>query len=344
MASLPELELNYTKFLDKTTILYGETNTGKSTIIVDILYQLRSHVDQIMVISPSDRSNHTYDRGIVPLPCIHYTITPKLLEDIWERQSALTAIHAKANKPEIIKSLFKKIPNNGGTRDILARLHHKRKMISRELSDRGAGSKIAEINKNYNAMVMLLYKQSINKHKSRLDIGDDKLSPDETFTLKFLNLNPRLVLIFDDCTDMIRRYSKHPIIQRLFYQGRHAQITALIACHTDKALDAELRKNAFVSIFTEECSAHAYFTRPSNDLDKDAKIRAASACKCSFTPLAEYQKLAWIREEKKFYRYTASKRDGFKFGCRIIWEYCKSIQARAGTLDPTNKFIHDFAQ
>ena len=131
-------------------------------------------------------------------------------------------------------------------------------------------------------------------------------------------------------------------MQKLFYQGRWAFITALIACHTDKALDAELKKNAFVSIYTEETCAHAYFERKSSDLDRDAKARAAAACKAAFSPILPYQKLAWIRDEKKFYKLTATPRENFRFGSPIIWEYCKQIQAEAGTISANNKFLQDF--
>jgi hypothetical protein len=168
------------------------------------------------------------------------------------------------------------------------------------------------------------------------------LNADEQFTLKFINFNPRLVLIFDDCTDLLKKAKSNSVIQKLFYQGRWSYITVIFACHTDKALDPELKKNAFVSIFTEASCAHAYFERKSNDLDRDAKDRARLAVKAAFTPMAKYQKLVYLRSEKKFYRYTATLRKPFRFGSPYIWKYCEQVEAAAGSLSAGNKFINDF--
>lgn len=345
MASLQEFDFSYKRFLDRTTILFGESGTGKSFVMVDVLFQLRPYVDQIIVISPTDRQNHTYDKGIVPLPCIHYNLTSKLLDDIWERQNALAAVYTKANNADILKQLFDRIPNNSRENDIINSVNRKRKEYAAEVSaesvdESTAKAKIADMEKECKKLIILIYKDCIDRHKDKL--AKLALNRDEQFSLKYLNLNPRLVVIFDDCTDLLNKFKKHPVMQKLFYQGRWAFITALIACHTDKALDPELKKNAFVSIFTGEKSAIAYFERKSNDFDKEEKIRATSARKGAFTPLAKHQKLVWVREEGKFYRFTATAHDNFKFGSSVIWEYCKQIQIEAGTINTDNKFINDF--
>jgi hypothetical protein len=169
-----------------------------------------------------------------------------------------------------------------------------------------------------------------------------KLTKDEAYTLKYFDLNPRLALIFDDCTDLISKFKKHPVIQKLFFQGRWAFITCLIACHTDVALEPGLKKNAFVTIFTEETSAHAYFERKTNDLTKEQKQRAANACKISFTSLSRFQKLAWLRDEGCFYIFTSRIHSNFAFGNQHFWEFCNKIKAEAGAIPINNKFIGDF--
>lgn len=344
MSSIQELDFSYKRFIDRTTLLFGESGTGKSFIIDDILFQLMPHVDQIIVVSPTDRQNNTYGKGTVPLPCIHYTITAKLLDDIWERQNALAAVYTRANKPETLRSLFNRIADNvskASINTINEKLRkYKEEVIAGSAEEGTAKTKMTEMESDCKRLIILIFRRAINQNREKLSCMS--LSADEQFSLKFLNLNPRLVLIFDDCTDLLKKFKSHAVMQKLFYQGRWAFITALIACHTDKALDPELKKNAFVSIFTEETCAHAYFERKSNDLDKEAKSRAYAACKVVFTPLAKFQKLVWVRDEKKFYRFTASSHPSFQFGSPYIWEYCKHIQAEAGAMNSDNKFIMEF--
>jgi hypothetical protein len=343
---LPELEMSYTKFLDKTTVLYGESRTGKSTVIVDVLFQLQPYVDQIIVFSPMDRQNHTYDGGIVPPPCIHYSISAQLLDDIWERQSALANVYTRANDPDTLEKLFKRIPPQKSAKaldqleQIRRRMHSYEAELSESESAEVVRNKVEEMRLQCEKLRILVYKTYINQFKTYLN--ELRPTKKEKFCIQYLNLNPRMVIIFDDCTDMMKKFKTHRVMQKLFYQGRWAFITALIACHTDKALDPELKKNTFVTVFTEETCALGYFNRASNDLDKDAKRRAKDACKFAFTPMAKYQKLVWIRDEKKFFTLTAKKHDNFRFGCDALWDYCNIIKADSGGSLSDNKFIRDF--
>jgi hypothetical protein len=341
--SVQELEINYNQFLDKTTLLFGESGTGKSFVMVDILYQLQPHVEQIIVISPTDRNNHTYDGGLVPLPCIHYEITKQLLINIWERQTALAAVYSRANKLETLRQLYAMIPNDSSA-GIIESIHKKLRDFKNEITQTDpstAGSKIADMENECRRLVTMIWKDAINKHRGRLQRL--ALTEDQKYSLNYLNLNPRLVLIFDDCTEQLKKFKTDPVIQKLFYQGRHVYITALIACHTDKALDPELKKNAYVSFFTEETCARCYFMKDSTSLDKEGKKRADDALKTAFTPLAKHQKLVWIRNDKNFYKYTASAHSGFRFGSQYIWDFCNRIKVDGSTMAPGNKFMGEFS-
>jgi hypothetical protein len=344
MASTPldVLELNYRDFLDGCTLLFGETKTGKSFIMVDILYHLQPHIDQIIVISPMDRQNHTYDRGLVPLPCIHYTITATLLENIWERQLMLASVYTRSNQPGLLRKLFNRIKGNHEERRAIDIINKKLRETLGEMGDREGVNKekIADMEKECQQLIVAIFKSSINRNREYLRTQD--LSTAEEFSLAYMNVNPRLVIVFDDCTEQLKKMCKHPVVKNLFYQGRWNYITALIACHTDKALDPELKKSAFVSIFTDSSCAHAYFVRGSNDLEKSAIARAKEACSVAFTSALKHQKLVWIREEKTFYRYTASSHPTFKFSCKYIWDFCAKIQSHAGAISSTNRFICDF--
>jgi len=344
MTTLPDFELNYTRLIDKSIILYGASGTGKSTIIVDMLHQLQNQVEQIIVVSPTDTQNHTYDAGIVPLPCIHYTVTLPLLQSIWDRQVAMGKVYTKANQIGILRALFNKIPNKAYAEDIINQINKKHNEYSRELSlDGGDGvsTKLEKMKEECQKLTVLIYKHYISQHKDTL--GRMKLTNDEAYSLKYINFNYRLILILDDCTHLIKKFKSSEIMQQLFYQGRHSGITLIFACHTDKALDAELKKNAAMSIFTDDRSARAYFSRGSSDFDKAYIREADAAIKAAFTPLAKHQKLLLTRDDNnKLYKYTASPRKGFKFGSEYIWKYCDNIKAESGDVSQGNRFMRYF--
>jgi hypothetical protein len=348
MAAVPDLIITHEKIIDKSSIVYGESGTGKSWIIVDMLHALRPYIDQIIVFAPTDRQNHTYDKGIVPLPCIHYTITPKLLTDIWSRQEALVAVYTQSNNLTTLKSLYGKIMSarRSATDSVIAEVNVKFKTFERELAEKGLDddaykNKLGEMREDCDKLLLEIYKTSISKETqnlSRLNLTDR-----EQYTLKYHGLNPRLVIVFDDCTDLIKKYKSHDVMQKIFYQGRHSKITAILAVHTDKALDSELKKNAAISIFTALPCASAYITRPSTSMDKESQLRALSACKIAFgDPTRPHQKLAFVRHEKKFYKFTAQKRENFSFCSAIVKSFCKIIAVENGKVSADNQFIAEF--
>ena len=51
--------------IGKNTILYGESGTGKSTIIIDILYHLKDIIPSCIIISPTESANGTFT-DIIP--------------------------------------------------------------------------------------------------------------------------------------------------------------------------------------------------------------------------------------------------------------------------------------
>lgn len=348
--TLPELEPNHKMFLDRTTVIYGETGTGKSFVVIDILYQLRNYVDQIIVFSPTNRQNRTYS-GVVPQAMIHYTITKEILDSLWERQEGLSDVYMRANDPDVLLSLFNRIRNwTGDAQAIIADIDAKLQQREEEVKDTAgddpgavalAGSKIEDMRQQYNEMLTLIYKRWITKNYDKFTHMN--LSSAEEYSLRLLNLNPCIVVVFDDCTDLLKKFKNHPVIQKIFNQCRHVRVTAIIACHTDKALEPEHKKSAFVSIFTEDLCARAYFTRDSCSMSKEGKQRANDAIKTTFTPAAKHQKLAWIRQDRRFYTFTAAAHGGFTFGSSVFWEYCRTaeIDPRAGL--NTNRFAREFA-
>jgi len=57
--------IDYNLLIGKSSILYGESGSGKSVIIKSILYNLKDKVPACIIISPTEKFNKTYD-GILP--------------------------------------------------------------------------------------------------------------------------------------------------------------------------------------------------------------------------------------------------------------------------------------
>lgn len=338
---LPDFKFDVKYFLEKNTLLLGETGTGKTTIIFDILHTISPYVDQILVFAPTDPVNKSYSSGTVPLPLIHYNITQKILDDIWQRQEAQAFMYEVANNPEIINALFARCEVRPQVEQLIKdsqrafeiRRHECQKMYNPTM----AAEKIKADAEKVNKFTLDARKIAIRRCSKQLLARSD-LTKDERLAVTYIDLNPNMVIIFDDCTDQLKKFKTHPVIQKMFYQGRHSHITGIVACHTDKTLDPELKKNAHVTMFTGAGCAQAYFKRDSTALEKDQKMVSADAVRGAFTPAAPHQKLAWVRNEAMYYRVTARVHPGFRFGSKHLWEYCNQIRVQGATISPNNRF------
>lgn len=346
-SEFPDFDWTVRHYLDRTTVAYGESGTGKSTIIVNLLKTLQPHAQQIIVFSPTDPQNKTYSCGIVPLPLIHYELTLEKLETIWDRQSAMAAVYARANNFETIERVYNKSPTSRVT-DFIARANAKKsealELVRSQYMDEGTISKKSEeIEKRFREMLTIVYKKAI--YESRSVLKGLNLTEDERFTVDYVTFNPRIIVIFDDCTPMLqdKKIKRSEVFKKMFYQNRWVFMSIIIAAHNDKSLEPDIRKNCYLNIFTSKQCAIPFFEGKTNSFDRDTIAKAREAIKCIDEPQRGHRRLAYVREENKFYILTAKKFPPFQFCPGIINEYCNRIKS-SGTLsiDKSNQFYSHF--
>lgn len=339
---IEELKMTYKLLLDKSTMLFGESKSGKSTIIRHMMSLLNPHIEQVIVISSSDDTNKTYGGVTVPRPCVHKVITDKLLNDVWQRQQALSNIYKRASDLTVLKRMFNEIATPTA-RHFISLVHDYRAKCERELREESTGdvsAKLEEINADVDELVIKTYKHFIGQNVAHFN-QKKNLSKNEKLTIQYLNLNPRLLWIFDDCTSQLERFKKHPVIHELFWQGRWSFITVIIATHTDKSFPPEIKSGTFLKIFAQETIARAYYLRESTAIDRAKRNEVIGYIDETFTPAKKFQKLAYNRETSKFYKYTADIVPEFRFGSPIIWQFCDLIASESDAMQ-NNKFMSKF--
>lgn len=342
--SLPEFRLTVDHILDRTTVLFGETGKGKSTIIVDMLYALKPYVNQIVVISPTDKVSKTYGpSGLVPTPFIHYSLNVDFIRELWTRQEALAEVFDKAgNNIELLEVLLDLCPKKETIKSKIAEIREsfdkcvKGIRQSSNNSDAVISLEVDLLKQKVDRTIKAVYRKFIGENRKYLEAKD--LTDAEKYALKFLDLNPRMVIIFDDCTDQLAKLKKSDVIERMFYQGRHAKLTILMAAHTDSAFAPAIKKNVNMSVFCAQECANAYFVRPSASFSKETQQKSKRAVNEAFTLTSKYQKLVLIRDNGEFYKYTAKLHDPFSFCEGILKDFCERIAPEEGALNPHNKY------
>lgn len=338
---LHEFNLSPAKLLDKTIVIYGKSNSGKTVLVKNMLKMLKDYIPVPLIISPTEPSNRAYE-NFVDKTLIHYDLNVEkgeenLLEKVWEWQSMRACIYNKVNRMEIIRSLYNRVRSDEVDKVIRKIEEKKRSAIVTT-----AFAKHDEVARTYDELITKFLQKHIHHKQHILESYRNTLNEDELYSLTYINMNPRIILIFDDCAAELRQYFNKPIFRKIFYQSRHSYITSIFCNQDDTDLPANLRKNVAVNIFTQPAIAKANFERGSNKYSKDIIIRANNIYQEIFVG---YRKMVYIDNDASrnfFYHITAKIVEPFKFGSGALKQVCTAVTAKEGTIDKQNKYYGMF--
>jgi hypothetical protein len=341
---------NHKYFLNHTSIIYGRTESGKSTIIEEIMYLCKNFIPTVFVIAPTNSSNNAYTNKIPP-QFILKNLDVEWLDNFLIRQKNSAGAYITANKLEILKMLFNRISDvtsenletsiNKKAQNSIIFIEESNMDFSNKKSQK---SQIIEERDN---MIRKLYKTTIRYNKVQLE-NNKNLSKDEKAALSFLDFNPNIMLILDDCASTFKKlYKKSTAIKEIFYEGRHYFITTIISAQDDKEIDSELRKNTTVSFFTTSQASTSNFERSSNGYAKHEKQTSKFCTDAVFKQddnIKHYRKLVYLQGDSDPFRYTiADLYDDFRMGSIPMWEYADKIKSKYSMSNKNNVLIDKYS-
>lgn len=347
---LKYFEKSYKYFLGKTTIIYGRTNSGKTTIIDEIMFLLKPYIPLIFVIAPTNASNNAYTDKIPP-QFIFKELNVDWLDKLLTRQKNSSGAYINANKISTLKELFDMVSDTS-SQNISASIIKKAEnaIIYLDECDMNFSSKKmqkSQILKERDLLLKKIYKTTIRYNKVVLE-NDKSLTKSQKAALAFLDFNPNIVLILDDCASKFKIMAKKSsAIKEIFYEGRHYFITLIISAQDDKEIDSELRKNTTVSIFTTAQAATSNFERSSNGYPKHEKQRAKICTDAIFkqdiNDLKNFRKFVYTQNETEPFSYTiADIYDDFRMGSSPLWDFSDRIVKKNDTVDKNNKLVDSY--
>jgi len=348
-------------FLNKSVIFYGPSGSGKTTAIYNYMYIMFDIFPTVFIFAPTENQKGDFGKH-VPAPLIFEEFGIKNIRDIYLRQKAATSIYNNANNLKVLHGLFMRVAN------AKAKQFQKKLVLLREKAKHQAASmytdlgarkaKLEEIDDMFKYKLIRFYKRIIEPYTRRLKTQD--LTKEEKFAIKYLNFNPRTLIVFDDATtellELIKEGKKKvkgeatkdgEIIKHFFFKGRWANITHWYAFHDDNKLDTDIRKNAFYSIFCDIQVALAFFQRTANNFTSIEKKRAETIINAVFDKKTapEHAKLVYSRLEKKFYYLVADNvPEDFQMCSHAVRKFCSQIVKKEGGMDMNNPFSKKFEE
>jgi hypothetical protein len=328
---------------------------------------LQPHIDQILVVSPTEVSNRAYE-GIVDSTLIHNRVwledptlkkkdnnpnkcALRFLDRVFERQVILADMYRRASKIETIESLYRRLPSSAKEEikkysDLADR---KKNTIMNLINHQYAFEpgprevKANEVREKFKNILLKVHKKYL-KENYRYLMKQSDLSEDERYALTYLDINPRILIIFDDCAADLIKVFKSESMRKYFYQGRHNFITLLLSCQTDKDIPIALRTNSFVNIYTDFRNTMTSFEDKANSHPKEVREFVAEAAKLVFS--APHRKFVYIRDDPAGTHFYWLKAQypirNFRFGSEALRELCNIVREDSKKIDKNNPFYHTF--
>jgi hypothetical protein len=338
-------------YLDKTTLIFGGTGSGKTYMIEELMELLSDHVSNYLVIAPQT-SQLRYSMRL-PKKCLKEDISKKKLQSIWIRQTQMTQVCNIANDITVLESLFKRLNNRHLT--IIAYSIIKRcgdfvtKIENSNISFLEKKNSIAQIESLKNTKLISLYKDAIREKRDIL--CNMNLTNYEKTAIEYLDTNPKLMIIIDDCSEKFDKWMKYfkkteeNIFSTIAFRGRHNNISLVVACHDDKFMPTEIRKNARVIKFGNMKALTSCVDKPGSAFSSSEKKQAKAVGEKIFnesdtqTKKKNHQKICYIRDDKNPFKYTIAKiSNDRKLGCDALYELVKKMPTKFDKID-NNPFV-----
>lgn len=303
-------------FVDYTTLVLGSSGSGKTKIVEEILYTCRDEFINYLVIAPETTYTKYYANKF-PRRCWKEDLTKEKLIEIWNRQFHVTMVCNIANDMVILEKVFRQVRDREAEAEIKICLSHSNILMDKiDRNDDYDHSKKKDL-KNFvqdkkNGAIKKIYVESITRHRGVL--LNRELSQDERIAVEFLNVKPKLCIVIDDCTENLPKWQKYfkkneeNIFERIFFRGRHNNITLIIAAHDDLHISTSLRKNLRNCIFTCSKMLIASIERTNSGYSKSERDTLKHISDVVFndvdTRIKTHKKVCYIREDPSPYQYT----------------------------------------
>lgn len=337
---IPLFSKNYKYFLNKSIILYGSSGSGKSMIMRDILYILKDHIPNIIVIAPTNHLNKSFD-DIIPSQLIFPDVTEELIQNIFKRQKTVVKLYNMVNDIHKLDTIYNKIAqmSDNFIKSKIINSYNQIKYKYQQNDDLHIVEKkikLKELEDLHKKSLIEFYKKIINRYRNDIITNkymQNKFDDIEFKIIKCININPNFLLILDDCAYNANIWSKYSEIKEIFMNGRHHKITFMISFQDDKLLDSGLRKNAFINIFTTEIVCNAFFQRSANNFTKQEKNKMAKLASFIFNDPKlkdkNYKKLVYIKDKNpNVYYILADYIENFRFGSAFLHNLCDKVKKK----------------
>lgn len=331
---LREFECTPEKLMNKSILLVGSRNSGKTCCTIDLMHVLKDMIPICIVFNATESSNCCFGK-IVSSVFLHTEINLDKISEIWRRQEITSNIYKLVNDIDHLRGIINLYNISNFDKSFQDVSDYEEKTINnikdKERDNNVRLVKISKAQTKFKELKIELCKKFVEEIKKKIEnkeYSDDKLNDEQKLILKYIKINPNVLLIFDDCSSILKSMMNTHVIRKLFYQARHVNITFIITAQDDIDIASSLRKNANIIFLCDTTVTNSYFERASNGFNNRIKQLTKRYSDTLFKK--PYLKLVYDKDDinNRFTYYLPKIHESFQFGSEEIQEYINKVKKK----------------
>tara|TARA_R110002033_G_scaffold55527_3_gene104441 strand:+ start:351 stop:1406 length:1056 start_codon:yes stop_codon:yes gene_type:complete len=311
--TIPFLPKDYSMYIDKMTTIYGKSNSGKSFLIKEIIKILSPYIPNILVFGSMNIAD---DYSLyVPENAIIHDLTVDGFKAILARQEQVALLYKEGRNVKKLLKMFDKVATSD-EKQTLAKISYK---FDKEIGNikrlrceyaRKAG-KINKLNDIKEKAHREYYQKILKRHKN-----DSRFNTHEKAVIQYFDVNPRMLIVMDDCAPILDPLKKDMSLIKAAFQGRHSFITSVFAMQNTTMMPAPLRQNSMLLLFTTSAAVNNFFDNNAAGQKHNHKVARQYADAIFGANENHHKKMAFIPDQNQFYYTLANVYPPFEFGSR----------------------------
>lgn len=330
-----QYQFNPNDFMNVSTAWFGQTKSGKSFHMNHILYLMRKQFGRVIVWCPTNKNHNDYTDKVNK--CLIYDeLTEANFLRVHDAQEEIAEMYRSyVQNITLLREVFNLCASDR-QREYIRDIEQHVASIKHEIEyskapDNIKSQKYKDLNDKVETNLRAFYKNIIIQNRQSIDIK--KLSIGAQNTLKYIDLIPDTLFIFDDCQSEIDSISKKKNsrasqeFKNMFTRGRHKFITHFYTLQDNAAMPALMRKNLKNVILTQQGVASQYITTLTNGISKDDQKIGLSLANKIFSE-GSHKKIICFSERtgiEKFQYHTAEPSGIFFTNSTIINNFCNEV-------------------
>lgn len=311
--TVPFLPKDHSIYIDKMTTIYGRSMSGKSFLIKEIIKILSPYIPNIFVFGDENIAD-SYS-SFVPENAICHDLTVEGFKAILSRQEQVALLYKTGHNEKKLMKMFDTVAS-ADEKQTLAKINYK---FDKEIANikrlrceyaKKAG-KINKLTKLKEKAQCEYYRKILLRHKN-----DGRLGSHEKAVINYFNMNPRTLIIMDDCAQILDPIKKDMSLIKAAFQGRHSFITSVFAMQNITYMPAPLRQNSMLLLFTTNDAVTGFFNNSAAGQKHNSKVAQQYANAIFGACESHHKKMAFIPQQNQFYYTLANVYPPFEFGSR----------------------------